>query len=147
MDRDQVMEAAKTVTGQLDTAQEMYRKGQSELCLAYLETVIAPGPVYWYASITLMCQGIVMETPVCDCVRHGREQCYQVGVTDQWGRPLRDPLYEFSTEIITVFSQHDWEGYTDRLGHVAEEGRASGLLSILLARFTQLQDMKAAGQL
>jgi hypothetical protein len=143
-----VVEAARVVADQLEHAQDMFRKGQSRLCLAYLETVIQPGPVYWYAACTLLCQGIVFETPECECHRHGGDQCFKVAVLD--GRtmtPVADPLYSFSTEIITVFSRRDWAGFVDRLRHVASSGREIPLACVLLSRLTQLQDQKAAGLL
>jgi hypothetical protein len=148
MERSKVMETAKEVAGQLDRAQEMFRKDQSELCLAYMETIINPGPVYWFATCMLLCQGIVMETPECDCARRGEEQCFDVGVVDRCTmRPITDPLYPFSTEIITVFAKRDWEGFVDRLRHVAKSDRALPLACILLSRLTQLQDDRAAGRL
>lgn len=148
MDRTTVMAATKEVTAQLEVAQEMFRKGQSELCLAYLETIIAPGLVYWYALITVMCQKIVLDTPACGCVRHGGEQCFRVDVIDgRTGRRVTDPLYPFSTEIITVFSRDDWHGYTDRLQHVLKEDQDLALLAMLFGRLTQLQDARATGHL
>lgn len=148
MEQSKVMEAARTVADQLENAQGMFRKGQKELCLAYMETIVEQGAVYWYAACTLLCQGIVMETPECDCVRHGGEQCFQVGVVDgKTMRPINDPLYAFATEIITVFSRKDWEGYVDRLKHVITEGRRMELACLLLSRLTQLQDDRAAGRL
>lgn len=148
MEQSRVMEAAKTVADQLDHAQSMFRKGQKELCLAYMETIAAQGAVYWYAACMLLCQGIVMETPPCGCVQHGGEQCFQVGVLDgRTMRPVTDPLYPFATEIITVFSRKDWEGFTDRLKHVVTQRRQVDFVTLLLSRFTQLEDDKAAGRL
>ena len=148
MEESRVMEAAKTVSDQLDNAQSMLRRGEHKLCLAYMETVVEQGPVYFFATCALLSQGIVMETPECDCVRHGKEQCFNVGVIDaRTMRPTTDPLYPFSSEIITAFSKHDWEGFVDRLKHVIASGRQVPLACLMLSRLTQLQDQKEAGLL
>ena len=148
MEQSRVMQAAEAVTDQLDHAQEMLRKGEHKLCLAYMETIVEQGAVYFFASCALLCQGIVLETPECDCVRHGGEQCYQVGIVDgRTLRPVADPLYPFSSEIVSVFAKHDWPGFVDRLQHVVKSGRQVSLCCILLNRLTQIQDQRAAGLL
>ncbi|MGN6162566.1 MAG: hypothetical protein ACTHOG_12810 [Marmoricola sp.] len=148
MEQSKVMEAAKEVADKLDTAQEMLRNGQHKLCLAFMETIVEQGAVYWFAACMLLSQGIVMDTPEHCCDRHSGDRRFDADVIDaQTMRPTRDPLYAFSNEILLAFSKNDWPGFVDRLEHVVKSGRRLNFVCLLLSRLTQLQDQKAAGAL
>jgi hypothetical protein len=138
MERGRVMAVSEEVAAGLDVAQELYRKRHAKLCLAYLETVISPSLTHWYAACALLCQGIVLETPVCDCVAHGQEQCYQVGVYDAEGHTSVDPMYPLSTEAITVFARGNWDGFVQLLARTRQQGRGDALMAVLFARLCQL---------
>jgi hypothetical protein len=148
MEQSKVLEASKDVAAKLDHAQEMFRNDQYKLCLAYLETVVEQGAVYWYAMCMLLCQGLVMDMPPCHCPKHKGAQPFDAQALDaRTMQPATDPLYAFSSEILAAFAKKDWAGFVDRLQHVAGFGRETSLACLLLSRLTQLQDQKAAGLL